>query len=90
MLKPGQIKYTLTPKSKMTSSALSLWPHLIVIVAIAAAWILGVKTDRSVPTLLYVAAGTLIACSIALIVNELLPKPEAYNGSLLPPGEIRP
>lgn len=85
-----QVRYTLTPKSKLKNQrVISLWSHLIVVFIIGAAWILGSLTHGRTPTLLAVVAGAIILVSTVLFISEFLSYPDPYD-SALGPTEVDP
>jgi cellulose synthase (UDP-forming) len=80
-----RVPYALTPKVQMEArSNLLLVPHLLVIVAVGAAWMMGWLLGNPVPALLHGIAAAVVMASGALLLTSRLQFPAPYDESLLP------
>jgi hypothetical protein len=82
--------YVLTSKVEGNSRHhVLLKPYMILIVAICAAWAIGMFSGRITSPTLHVTALAIVIGSIALILSEYMSFPAPYDKSLSPPiGEV--
>ncbi len=59
-----------------------LWPHMLVVTVICAAWIMGVVNGRVGHPLLHVLAAITVFGSLLFVLSEHLNFPEPYDAAL--------
>jgi hypothetical protein len=80
-----RVPYAITLKGKMASrSSLLVWPHGVVALVVAAAWVAGglLHPDRALDPVLYGSAVFTMFSSLALILTAWLRYPQPYDRKL--------
>ncbi len=78
-----RVPYTLTHKVRAKSQRyMLLWPHMLVVTVICAAWIMGVVNGRVGHPLLHVLAAITVFGSLLFVLSEHLNFPEPYDAAL--------
>ena len=71
--------YVLTPKVRSTSRpTMSLWPHLVIAALVGVCWLVGAGRG-SLPAVLHLWAGAIVAVSLGLLWTERLGFPPPYE-----------
>jgi cellulose synthase/poly-beta-1,6-N-acetylglucosamine synthase-like glycosyltransferase len=83
VLSGRRVPYVLTRKVKARSRQYMLfWPHMLVVILVCAAWIIGMVSGHIITPFLHICAAVVVIGSLALILTEHLNFPDPYDKNL--------
>ena len=79
-----RVPYIITPKVREISRrTLLLWPHLLVVLVLCTAWVIGMVSTQIIYPSVHVWMAIVVAGSLALISTEFMNFPDPYDKKLL-------